>query len=130
MMHKIFKPLIALSIIAAFAFSAVLCCCTATAVMAHFHKPVTCSHCPDQNSQGKSSAPTGACHQQLTNAEFAHGQGVSLSNVSVVPYFGPAFLNHHHILLTHILILAYPPGGPPLGISLTPLYLRTFNLRI
>jgi hypothetical protein len=130
MMRKIVKPVIALSIAAAFAFSAVLCCCTASAVMTHFHKKVICSDCPNQNDHGKSSSPIGDCQQQLTSADLSQVQTIVSSAVSGGAFPAPVILIGHHTSLTHSLLFAYPPGGPPLGISFTPLYLRTFNLRI
>ena len=128
-MKRIFKFSIASLLAMCLAVATVVCCCIAPTVMAHFHKVAMCSHCPDQSSQGNSSNPAGACRNQLTSAEFLHGQTISTPNVSAQPFPAPVFLNHHTVL-SPALSLAYPPGSPPLGISFIPLYLRTFNLRV
>jgi hypothetical protein len=129
-MRKIFKPLIALSIIAAFAVFSVLCCCTASAVTAHFQKATTCSHCHGQNSNGHPFDPIKACQNQLKSAEFSHSQIIYPQINSVGPFQSPVFINNHRPILSPSLSLAYPPGSSPPGISFTPLYLRTFNLRV
>ena len=128
-MKRIFKFSIASLLAMCLAVATVVCCCIAPAVMAHFHKAAVCSHCPDQNSHSNFPNPAGACQNQLTSAEFSHGQTISTPNVSAQPFPAPVFLNHHTVL-SPVLSLAYPPGSPPLGISFTPLYLRTFNLRV
>jgi len=129
-MEKIFKLLISFFLVVSLSVATVMCCCIAPSVMAHFHKAVTCSHCPDQASHGKSSNPTTACQNQLTSAELLQAQTLFSTTVLVKHFFGAAFLSDHHRVLTHSLLLAYPPGAPPQGVSFTPLYLRTFNLRI
>jgi len=108
----------------------VICCCIAPSVMAQFHKAAVCSHCPGEKSQGNPSNPAGTCQQQLTSADIFNGSIISSPIVPAKHFPVTVFLNDHHITLTRSLLLAYPPGGPPLGISFTPLYLRTFNLRI
>jgi hypothetical protein len=128
-MKRIFKFSIASLLAMCLAVATVVCCCIAPAVTAHFHKVAMCSHCPDQSSQGNSSNPAGVCRNQLTSAEFLHGQTISTPNVSAQSFPAPVFLNHHTVL-SPALSLAYPPGSPPLGISFIPLYLRTFNLRV
>ena len=130
MVRKTLKPIIAFSLIAAFAVFSVLCCCTTSALMAHFHKTAVCSHCHEKNSQDHSSDHSGSCKHQFSNAEFIHGPVISLHLVSGNSFPSSVFLNDHHIAITHLFLSAHPPGGPPLGASLTPLYLRTFNLRI
>jgi hypothetical protein len=129
-MKRIFKLLIASLLTVSLGVATVICCCIAPSVMAHFHKAVTCSHCPDKNSQGNSPNPAGTCQQQLTSAEFLHSQTISSPVFSGHSFHVSDILNHHQITFTHSLLLAYPPGGPPLGISFTPLYLTTFNLRV
>ena len=129
-MKRIFKFSIASLLAMCLAVATVVCCCIGSGVMAHFHKAAACSHCPDQNSHGNSSNPAGTCPNQLTSAEFLHGQAISTPNVSTQHFPAPVFLNHHHVILSPALSLAYPPGSPPLGISFIPLYLRTFNLRV
>jgi len=128
-MRTILKLFTASLLTVALSVATVMCCCSASAAMAHFHKMDSCSHCPGPASHDNSSNPAGTCQNQLTSAEFSHSQIISTPNISVLPFQVPVFLNNHQITLTHLL-LAYPPGGPPLGISFTPLYLRTFNLRI
>ena len=128
-MRKILKLFTASLLTVALSVATVMCCCSASAAVASFHKMDSCNHCPGSASHDNSSNPAGICQQQLTSAEFSHSQIIFTSNVSVLPFQAPIFLNNHQITLTHSL-LAYPPGSPPLGISLTPLYLRTFNLRI
>jgi hypothetical protein len=129
-MKKVFRLFIASLLTASLVLATVICCCIAPSVMAHFHKEAVCSHCPNQSSHGNSSSPTGTCQNQLISAEFIHSQTISSPIVSANPFPVSVFLNNHQITLTHSILLAYPPGGPPLGISFTPLYLRTFNLRI
>jgi len=125
-----FKLFTASLLTIALSVATVMCCCSASAAVAHFHKVDSCSQCPGQASHDNSSNPAGACQNQLTSAEFSHSQIITTPNVSVLPFHSPDFLNNYKITLTHSLLSAYPPGGPPLGISFTPLYLRTFNLRI
>ena len=129
-MKKAFKLFIAILLTASLGVATVICCCIAPSVMAHFHKKVMCSHCPDQNSHSNSPNPAGSCQQQLTSADISHGSTISSPIVPTKHLPVTVFLNDHRIALTHSLLLAYPPGGPPLGVSFTPLYLRTFNLRI
>jgi hypothetical protein len=129
-MRKILKLLIVLSIIATFAVFSVLCCCTASALKARFHKAAVCSHCHEQNSNGHPTDPVKACQNQLTNAEFSHGPNFSPPINLVIPHSSADFINNHHTIILPSFSLVYPPGSPPLGISLTPLYLRTFHLRV
>ncbi len=129
-MKKVLKLFIASLLTVSLGVATVICCCIAPVVMAHFHKAAMCSHCHDQNSNDHSSNPAGTCQQQLTSAEFSHVPTISSPVVSADSFPVSVFLNNHQIALTQSLLLAYPPGGPPLGISLTPLYLRTFNLRV
>lgn len=130
-MRKIIKSLIALSVIAVFTVFTVLCCCTGTALMAHFHKSAMCSHCQGaSSSQDHSSNTAGTCQHQFQSAEFAPTQAISSSIVSTVSFPGHVFLDKHITTLPPSSSLAYPPGSPPLTASLTPLYLRTFSLRI
>ncbi len=129
-MKRIFKFSIASLLVICLGVATVVCCCISPVVMAHFHKVAICSHCPDQNSHGNSSNPAGTCQKQLTNAEFSHGQTISPPKVSLLPFPAPIFLNNHHTILSPTLFSAYPPGSSPPGISFTPLYLRTFNLRV
>jgi len=129
-MRKIFNLFIAFLLAASLSVATVVCCCIAPSVMAYFHKTVACSHCPGENPSGNSSNPAAACQNQLTSAEFTHSPIILSSSVSGNSFPSVVFLNDHQIALTRSLLLAYPPGGPPLGISFTPLYLRTFNLRI
>jgi len=131
MMRKILNPMMSVLIAAVFVFSAVFCCCTATALMTHIQKPaVMCSHCQGEHPQSKSSVPAGACPQQLTSAIVLHSHTIIGSFETSIHYPTPAFLNHYHNIFSLTLISVYPPGGPPLGFRFTPLYLRTFNLRI
>ena len=129
-MRKTLKPLLALTITAAFITFSVLCCCTAAAVMTHVHKAAMCSHCQDKSSSNHSTNPVGSCQHQLITAVIAHGQVIASPDVSGNIPIVPVFLDKYILSVPPSLSLAYPPGSPPLGISLTPLYLRTFNLRI
>ena len=129
-MKKIFKLSIASLLTVSLSVATVICCCIAPSEMAHFHKTVMCSHCPSQDSHSKSSNPAATCQNQLTSAEFNHSSSISSSVASTVHFPVPGFLNIHQTVLSPSLSLTYPPGGPPLGISFTPLYLRSFNLRI
>ena len=130
MVRKILKPLVALSITAAFAIFSVLCCCTASATKAHCHKVDACNHCPAQGPGDHSSNPSGTCQHQLINADITNVQTISLPVASGA--FSPvfSFLDKYRTPGSPVLSLFHPPGGPPLGISFTPLYLRTFNLRV
>jgi hypothetical protein len=130
MVRKIFKPLIALSVIAAFAVFSVLCCCTFSATKAYCHKSDSCSHCPLQGSQDHSSNSSGTCQHQFLNAELLQSQTISSPIVSGNFFPAFSFLDKHRTPVFPVLSLTYPPGGPPLGISFTPLYLRTFDLRV
>ena len=129
-MKKTFKLLIAFLLTVALSVATVICCCIAPSVMAHFHKTAMCSHCQSTNSHSNSSNPMGACQYQLTSADLSHAQTISSPIISVQHFPLSVFVNNHQITFTRSLLLAYPPGAPPLGISFTPLYLRTFNLRI
>jgi len=129
-MRVSFKLFIASLLTVSLGLATVVCCCIGPSVMEHFHKAVLCSHCQDKNSQSNAPNPAQACQQQITSADFLHSQTISAPIVSGNHFPVSDFLNNHRIILTHQLLSAYPPGGPPLGISLTPLYLRTFNLRI
>ena len=129
-MKKKFKFLISSLVTLSLSVATVMCCCSAAAAAAHFHKPVmVCSHCHGHESKGNPSNPTASCQQQLTSAEFSGAQTFSLSSEKGV-FFTPAFLDKHAIFLVPSLILSYPRGSPPLTANFTPLYLRTFHLRI
>ena len=130
-MKRIPKLIIASLLAITLGVASVICCCIAPTVMAHFSKKdMACSHCPGEKSHGNSSNPLGACQQQLTSADVIHHSTLS-SSVLSTKYLSLSlsFINYQNNL-THSILLAYPPGGPPLGISFTPLYLRTFNLRV
>ena len=129
-MRKITNLFIASLLTMSLGVASVICCCIAPSVMAHFHQTVMCSHCMDQKSQSNSSNPVNACKQQLTSADISHGSIISSSVVLAHSFPSSIFVSNHHTNLTRSLLFAYPPGGPPLGISFTPLYLRTFNLRV
>lgn len=128
-MEKIVKPYIASLLIACLAVTTVVCCCIGPAIMAHLHKASACSHCSPQDSHGHSSSPSDGCMYRLTNAEASHGQ-VIIASAPLV--FTPITFLDHHIVTPFLSssIQAYPRGSPPLAASFTPLYLRTFSLRI
>ena len=129
-MKKIFKLVIASLLTVFLSVATVICCCIAPSVMAHFHKTVMCSHCQGEKSHGSSSNPLASCQSQLTSAEFHHSLSITSPIVSARPLWASAFVNDHQIIPIRFLLLAYPPGGPPLGIRFTPLSLKSFNLRI
>ncbi len=129
-MRRMMKLFTASLLTVALSVATVMCCCSASATAAHFHKVDSCDHCPDQGSHDNSSNPSGTCQQQLTSAEFSHAQTIFSPVVSATTFPISAFLNNHQRILSPSLPLAYPPGSPPPSISLTPLYLRTFSLRI
>jgi hypothetical protein len=129
-MKRAFKLLIASFLAASLSVATVVCCCIAPAVMAHFHKAAVCSHCHGQNSNDGSSNPAATCRYQLLNAELTYGRTITFSNSTGSPLPSPIFLDKHITTLPPPANLIYPPGSPPLGISFTPLYLRTFNLRV
>ena len=124
---KIFKSFTA-SVLAVTMFVATaVCCCIGTAVVAHFHKPAMC--CEKQNSSHQDSAPMGACQNHLTSAEFSHAPTVLTAPAAIS--FSPAIsLGTHHADFVASFPQVYSCGSPPLAASFTPLYLRTFNLRI
>jgi len=128
-MGKIFKLYTVSLLTVALSVATVICCFSAPAVAAHFNKAVACSHCPATSSHDNSPNPAGTCKQQLTSAEFFHSQTVSSSAVSGGSFPASASFKHITIFLPSS-VLAYPRGSPPLGVSFTPLYLRTFNLRV
>ena len=130
MIRRIFNSFVALLLTLSLGVATVICCCIAPSVMAHLHQKVMCSHCPGENSHSNSPNPAGSCQQQLTSADISSASTISSPIVSAKHIPVTVFLNDHQIASTRSLLLAYPPGGPPLGISFTPLYLRTFNLRI
>ena len=129
-MRKIFNLFIASLLTVSLGVATVVCCCIAPSVMAHIHKTAMCSHCPDQGSQSHPVNPAGACQQQLTSAELLHSQTISFDHVLGKLFQAPIFFDNHITTIPPPTSLAYPPGSPPSGISFTPLYLRTFNLRI
>jgi len=129
-MKKIFKISIASLLTVCLGVTTVVCCCLGPVTMAHLHKTSVCSHCPPQgSSQSHSSNPTDSCMYRLTNAEILHSQ-IIIASAPVV--FTPVTFFDKHIATPFLLssILAYPRGSPPLAASFTPLYLRTFSLRI
>jgi hypothetical protein len=127
-MRKILKFSVAALLTITLGIATVLCCCAATAAAAQLHKVSMCGHCPAQKSS-PSSLPNNNCLYQLTNAEAAHGQDLSL-HAPVVSSHG--FFLHQHIATSFLpsTISSYPRGSPPLSANVTPLYLRTFTLRI
>jgi hypothetical protein len=128
-MSKIFKLFIALLLAISLGMATVICCCVAPAVMAHFHKVSVCSHCLSQNSSNTHSCPDSNCSYKLTNAEAFHSHIISFS--ALVIYSHDFFFNQHlKSTVLPSLISVYPRGSPPLSPSFTPLYLRTFTLRI
>jgi len=129
-MRKILNLSIAFLLAITLSVATVLCCCIAPSVVAHFHKTVTCSHCAGQTAHGKSSNPAAACPQQLTSADFYHLQTIISPVVKISHFQSFNFLIAHQSVLNRSLLFAYPPGGLPLGRRFTPLYLRTFQLRI
>ena len=127
-MRAIVKIFIASVVIIAVGVATLLCCCVAPAVAAHWHKPVVavCGHCASSGTH-HSSNPAAPCQGQLTSTDTIDGQIVllpqgGLQHFIAHPVFKASSTFHHS------LSLVFPPGGPP-G-NLTPLYLRTFNLRV
>ena len=129
-MRKIFKPFIAFSLAGAFFTFSVLCCCTASALMALVHKTAMCSDCQKQATHGPSSNSSQECQRQLISADFIQTHTIAAPHLSKSLVTSFNFLDQYRTSATPLLGLAFPPGGPPPGISLIPLYLRTFNLRI
>jgi hypothetical protein len=124
---KILKPFIASVVALSMLVATVICCCIATGVIAHFHKPAMC--CEKQSSSHQDSAPMGSCQNHLTSAEFSHAQTVL--TVPAAISFSPAIsLGTHHADFVASFPQVYSRGSPPLAASFTPLYLRTFNLRV
>jgi hypothetical protein len=130
-MKKILKISIASFLALSLSVATVVCCCIGSAVMAHAHKASVCNHCPPQGSSSKhSSNPADSCIYHLTNAEVSYGK-IIIAHAPVV--FIPATFFDQHIATPFLpsSIQAYPRGSPSFDLpSFTPLYLRTFNLRI
>jgi len=129
MMGKTFKLFIAFLLAVSLGMATVICCCVAPAVMAHFHKISVCNHCSSQNSSQTHSCPDSNCSYKLTNAESFHGNAISFSAPVIDTH---SFFFNRHLTFTfhHSFVSVYPRGSPPLTVSFTPLYLRTFTLRI
>jgi hypothetical protein len=124
---KILKPFIASVLALSMFVATVVCCCIATGIMARFHKPAMC--CDKQNPSHQDSVPMGSCQNHLTNAEFSHAQTILTAPVAIS--FSPAIsLGTYHANFLFSFPQVYSRGSPPLAASFTPLYLRTFNLRI
>jgi hypothetical protein len=131
-MKKIVKISIASLLAVSLSVATVVCCCIGSALTAeHTHKVSACNHCPSQGTASKhSSNPADSCTYHLTNAEISHGQ-IIIAHAAAV--FVPASFFDRHAVRPFLpsSIQAYPRGSPPLDLpSFTPLYLRTFNLRI
>jgi len=127
-MDKVSKILISWLLTATMFFATVICCCVGAGVMAHFHKPAAMC-CEKQNSSHQDSVPMGSCQNHLTSAEFSHAQ--TILTVPAAISFSPAIsLGTHHADFVASFPQVYSRGSPPLAASFTPLYLRTFNLRI
>jgi len=126
---KAFK-LITASVLAVSMFVAtVICCCIGGALMAHFQKPSTmCCEKKDASSHDTSN-PSSACLNHLTSAEFTH----TPTTIDKPAAAGFGYNSHPSTYQTDFLYSfdqIYPRGSPPLTVSLIPLYLRTFTLRI
>lgn len=126
-MKKALKLFIASLLTVSLAVATVVCCCVAPAVMAHFHKVAMCSHCHHQNPNNHPSNPAGDCRHQSLNAELSHKQIIAFSNNLGSSFPAPIFLEKHITTLPPPSSLVYPPGSPPLGSSLTPLYLQNLQ---
>ena len=128
-MGKVVKILLACVLTATLGLATVVCCCIAPAVSVLFHKAVACSHCAADN--GRAAAPNAAkvCLQQLTSGDLLAGWQPAAPRPA-------AFTLLFYFLLGLLGIFAqpgrllYPPGPPPPGPGLAPLYLRTYQLRI
>jgi hypothetical protein len=129
-MIKIVKLFIASLLAVCLTVATVICCCIAPAVMTHFHKVAMCGHCQSQNSHGHSSNSTTACQYHLTSAEFLHTQAISSSAFSGVSFPSSILFDKHITIFLLSSVFAYPRGSPPWAANFTPLYLRTYNLRV
>src|SRR5580658_2549144 len=127
-MNKISKILISSLLTVSMFVATVICCCIGAGVMAHFQKPAAMC-CEKQNPSHQDSAPMGTCQNHLTSAEFSHAQIVLTAPAAIS--FSPAIsLGTHHADFVASFPQVYSRGSPPLAANFTPLYLRTFNLRI
>src|SRR5208283_2817973 len=97
-MKTAFKLLIASLLTAALSVATVMCCCSASAAMAHFHKAVVCSHCQGHSAHDNSSNSAGTCHHQFQSAEFSHGATIFSPVVSSAHAF-PVLAHHRTIVL-------------------------------
>ena|ERR1700733_11760799 len=124
---KIVKLITASTLAVTMFVATVVCCCIGAGVMANFHKSVMC--CEKQNPSHQDSAPMETCQNHLTSAEFSHVQTILTAPTAIS--FSPAIsLGTHHADFIASFPQVYSRGSPPLAASFTPLYLRTFNLRI
>jgi len=124
---KILKPFIASVLALSMLVATVVCCCIATGLMAHFHKPAMC--CEKQNPSHQDSAPMGSCQNHLTSAEFSHAQTVLTA--PAVAIFSPVIsLGTHHADFVASFPQVYSRGSPPLIISTVPIYIQIRSLRI
>jgi hypothetical protein len=124
---KIFKSFTVSVLAVTMLVATVMCCCIGAAVMAHFHKPAMC--CEKQNSSHQDSGPMGTCQNHLTSAEFSHAQTV-LTAPAAIGFSPTISLGTHHADFVASFPQVYSRGSPQFAASFTPLYLRTFNLRI
>ncbi len=129
-MSKILKLSVAVLVATSLGVATVLCCCTAASVLTHFQKSPACGHCSqEQNSSNPSSNPTAVCPNQLSNAELLQAPAISVKTTAKFFFPTSFFLDKSRRIVVPRPSTIYPPGGPPPR-SFTPLYLRTFNLRI
>lgn len=129
-MVRALKLPVSFLLVVTLAVATVICCCIGPSAVAQLHKTAMCSHCPAKNSSsGHSTSSTDSCMYRLANAEASYGQIIIAPAPTV---FTPiAFFDHHTVMpFLPSLVQAYPRGSPPLATSFTPLYLRTFNLRV
>lgn len=129
-MKKISRYFLAPLMIVSLTVATVICCCIAPSVVPQLHKTVKCSHCHGQNPQRGSSNPAEACQQQLSGGEFLRTFTLDSSHVIKSTVTVPVFLDRYstHPLLSSLS--SYPRGSPSSVVMASPLYLRTFYLRI
>jgi hypothetical protein len=132
-MHKFFKPFIALSVLAAFTLSTILCCCTmhltqnssmkSMGVMASI--PCSCH----KDSAPKKTMDHGYCFMKAPWAEKAQLSAVAAPNFQKVIQFSNTLIATQRYLPRDVFIKTAYRGvlfqAPPV-----PLYLKIHNLRL
>ncbi len=130
LMKSFVKPIVALSVAAALVVFSVFCCCTLSALQAQLKKvSAKCGHCPQKADQHGCDTP-GDCQHQLVKADSSAAKIMVSSTAGGSVEHAPVYLHAYQISLFPKLSSGSPPGHSAARLNFTPLYLRTFHLRI